>query len=89
MVISSKQKSYKIKNNASIHILETPPPFFFFFFFFFKREGGVNFDYLPGEGGKSEKLKKGFGSMVQGQVLKKRGLTLFLFNFFKVNHFYI
>ena len=89
MVISSKQKSYKIKNNASIHISETPPPrgFFFFFFFFF---WGVNFDYLPGEGGKSEKLKKGFGSMVQGQVfLKKRGLTLFLFNFFKVNHFYI
>ena len=94
MVISSKQKSYKIKNNASIHISEPPPPpgggCFLFFFFFFKREGGVNFDYLPGEGGKSEKLKKGFGSMVQGQVfLKKRGLTLFLFNFFKVNHFYI
>ena len=90
MVISSKQKSYKIKNNASIHISETPPPPGCFFFFFFKREGGVNFDYLPGEGGKSEKLKKGFGSMVQGQVfLKKRGLTLFLFSFFKVNHFYI
>ena len=26
MVISSKQKSYKIKNNASIHISEPPPP---------------------------------------------------------------
>ena len=43
----------------------------------------------PG-GGESEKLKKGDGSMVQGQVfLKRRGLKLFLFDFFKVYHFYI
>ena len=45
-----------------------------------------------GEGNlKSEKLKKGGGSMVQGQVLlkEKEGGALFLFNFFKVYHFYI
>ena len=43
----------------------------------------------------SEKLKKGGGNMVQGQVFLKGGgggeggLPLFLFNFFKVYHFYI
>ena len=43
----------------------------------------------PQGGGESEKLKKGGGSMVQG-LLKTRGeLTLFLFNFFKICHFYI
>ena len=31
----------------------------------------VNFDYLP-KRGESEKLEKGGGSMVQGQVLLKR-----------------
>ena len=50
--------------------------------------GGVIFDYLPWRGN-SEKLKKGGGSMVQGQVLLKGVLSLFLFNFFKVYHFYI
>ena len=34
--------------------------------------GGVNFDYLPQRGG-SEKLKKGGGSIVQGQVFLKEG----------------
>ena len=53
------------------------------------KRGGVNCDYLSRRGG-SEKLKKAGGSMVQGQVLLKgRGLTLFLFFFFKVYHFYI
>ena len=32
----------------------------------------VNFDYLP-QSGESEKLEKGGGSMVQGQVLLKGG----------------
>ena len=51
--------------------------------------GKVNFDYLPRRREGSEKLKKGGGSMVQGQVfLKGKGLTLFLFSFFKVYHFY-
>ena len=54
--------------------------------------GKVNFDYLPrrmGGEGEFEKLKKGGGSMVQGQVfLKGRGLALFLFSFSKVYHFY-
>ena len=36
------------------------------------KEGGVNFDYLPWRGGESE-LKEVGGSMVQGQVLLKRG----------------
>ena len=41
--------------------------------------------------GEPEKLKKGGGSMVQGQVLlkEKEGGALFLFNFFKVYRFYI
>ena len=55
----------------------------------FKMGGGgvVNFDYLPQKGG--WKTKKDSGCMVQGQVLLtwKGGLTLFLFNFFKVYHF--
>ena len=35
-------------------------------------------------------IKKGGGSMVQGHMfLKEGGLALFLFNFFKVYHFYI
>ena len=59
---------------------------------FKKGAGGVNFDYLP-KRGESEKLKKGGESMVQGKVLlKKKGggkLTLFVFNSFKVYHFYI
>ena len=37
--------------------------------------GEVNFDYLPLRG-ESEKLKKMGGSMVQGQVFLKGGLTL-------------
>ena len=46
--------------------------------------GGVNFYYLP-----RLKIKKGGGSMVQGQVFLKSGLTLFQFNFFEVYHFYL
>ena len=42
-----------------------PPPHFF-------KRGHVNFDYLPRRG-KSEKFKKGGGSMVQGQVFLKIG----------------
>ena len=43
-----------------------------------------------GGGGESEKLKKGSGSMVQGQVIvKEGGLAFSQFNFFKVYHFYI
>ena len=57
---------------------------------FLKRE--VNLDYFPqrGWGGRGGAGGRG-GSMVQGQVhLKGRGgLTLSLFNFFKVYHFYI
>ena len=58
-------------------------------------KGEVNSDYLPRVRG-TQKIKKGSGSMVLGQVfLKKRGvgggggLSLFLFSFFKVYHFYI
>ena len=52
----------------------SPPPLFFL-------RGG-------GWGRGSEKLRKGGGSMVQGLILLKgAGLTLFLFNFFKVYHF--
>ena len=36
-------------------------------------EGGVNIKYLPPEWGEYEKLEKGGGSMVQGQVLKGGG----------------
>ena len=59
-------------------------------------KGGVNFDYLPlRRGGGSEKFKKGvewkYGA--GAGLLKRReqgaGLALFLFNFFKVYHFYI
>ena len=32
---------------------------------------GIYFDYLPRRGGETEKLKKGRGSMVQGQVFLK------------------
>ena len=39
----------------------------------FLKGGGVNFDYLPQREGESEKLKKGGGSMVQGQVVLKGG----------------
>ena len=59
----------------------------------FKGGGGrVNFDYLP-QGG-PENLKKGGGSMVQGQAFLKEwreggGLALFLFNFFKFYRFCI
>ena len=52
----------------------------------------VNFKYLtlPQRRGESEKLKEGGGCMGQGQVfLKEVGLAFFLFNFFKVYHFYI
>ena len=50
--------------------------------------GEVNFDYLP-QRENLKNLKKGSGSMVQGQAFLKGGLTLFLFNFLKVYHFYI
>ena len=51
-----------------ITIVLTPPPPFL--------KGGVNFHYLPWRGD-FEKLKKGGGSMVQGQVfLKDGGWTL-------------
>ena len=55
---------------------------------FFEREGRVNFEYLEGE---FWKIKKGGGSIAQEQVFLKGGgrLTLFLFNYFKVYHFYI
>ena len=53
-----------------------------------KGRGGVNFDYLPLEGG-TEKFKKGGRSMVKGQVfLKGEGLAFSLCNFFKVYQFY-
>ena len=45
---------------------DPPPPFYMG-----EGGGGENFDY-PG-GGRSEKLKKGSGSMVQGQVFLKGG----------------
>ena len=47
-------------------------------------KGEVNFDYLPRSGG-IRKTKKRGGSM-RGW---RGGVTLFLFNFFKVYHFYI
>ena len=47
-----------------VRIPPPPPPNF-------KAGGGVNFDYLPRRRGESEKLEKGSGSMVQGQVLLK------------------
>ena len=65
------------------------------------KRGEVNFDYFP-QREESEKLEKGGGGIVQGQVLLKcvcmcvcvsgergRGLILFVFTFFKVYHFYI
>ena len=56
-----------------LHSSDPPPPFYM-------RGGGggggENFDY-PG-GGRSEKLKKGSGSMVQGQVFLKGGSDTFL-----------
>ena len=70
--------------NCSTKTLVLPPPPLFMW--------GNKFLLPPpptGGGGESEKLKKGGGSMVQG-LLKTRGeLTLFLFNFFKICHFYI
>ena len=57
---------------------------------FFETGKEVNFDYLPQRGEGNLKNKKKGEYMVQGQVfLKGGGLTLFLFNFFKVYHFYI
>ena len=44
-----------------IHSLEPP---------LFLKGGGVNFDYLP-QRGEIWKIKKGGGSMVQGQVFLK------------------
>ena len=64
-----------------VFIVRTPPPLFFL-------TGGVNFNYLLRRG-ESEKLKKGGGSMAQGQVFLGGGLALLLFYFFKVYHFYI
>ena len=66
------------------HIVWTPshPPTFF------KGGGEVNFNYLPRRR-ESGNLEKGGGSMVQGQAFLKGGLALFLFNFFKIYHFYI
>ena len=55
-----------------------PPPFL--------KEGKVHFNYLPQRGeGDSEKLKKGDGSMVQGQVFLKEGrwAGTFRINFFQ------
>ena len=40
---------------------------------FFLKGRGVNSNYLPRRGGESEKLKKGGGSLVQGQVFLKGG----------------
>ena len=73
--------THSVNCSTKTLVLTPTPPF---------SRGGINFDYLPPpRGGESEKLKKGGGSMVQG-LLKTRGeLTLFLFNFFKICHFYI
>ena len=49
------------------YISDTPPPFFF------KRGGGSKFLLPPLEGDGIWKLKKGVGSMVQGQVYLKGG----------------
>ena len=38
---------------------------------------------------KNEKLKREGGSIVQGQVFLKGGLSLFVFNVFKIYHFYM
>ena len=61
--------------------------------FILKGGSRVNFDYLP-QGGGPENLKKGGGSLVQGQAFLKEwreggGLALFLFNFFKFYRFCI
>ena len=46
--------------------------------------------HTPPDGRNAEKLKYGAASLLQGQVfLKEAGLEPFLFNFFKVYHFYI
>ena len=47
----------------------------------FLKKGEVNFDYLPQRRG-SEKVKKGGGSMVQGQVFLKVGAGAFPIYFF-------
>ena len=75
-------------------IVQPPPPPFFL------KGGGVNFNYLPGPGGGSEKLKMGVEVWCRGRgVFKGWGETggvpggggaLSLFNFFiKVYLFYI
>ena len=51
------------------------------------QRGGVNFDYFPWRGNlKNQKRGWKYGA---GSGLLKRGLALFLFNFFKVYHFHI
>ena len=68
------------KGTHRVPLHSSDPPFF--------KGGEVNFNCPPGGGG-SENQRKGGGSMVQVQVFLKRGLELFLFNFFKVYHLYI
>ena len=57
----------KIKSNIyALHNLDLPPLF---------KGGRLILITSPGRGGDSEKLKKGGGSMVQGQVFLKEGGT--------------
>ena len=51
-------------------------------------KGGGGMNYLPRRG-KSEKLKKGIEVWSRGRSFSKRRAAYFVFNFFKVYHFYI
>ena len=66
----------------SMYIVWNPPPPLFL-------KGGVNFKYFPYRG--DLKIKKRGWKYGAGSHLLKGGhrLALFLFNFFKVYHFYI
>ena len=59
----------------------TPPPPLFLKW--------INFKYLPGEGGIWKIKKRGWKYGAGVGLLRRKGLPLFLFNFFKVYQFYI
>ena len=66
MKISGYEKIHIAFRCCMIYLHSSDPALF--------RGGGVNFKYLPWRGRESKILKKGGGSMVQGQIfLKGRG----------------
>ena len=79
ILIFSKIKTMQLQEHIMVHGIRhhslDPPSFF--------KGGGANFNYLPWSE-ESEKLEK-LGWKYGGGAGE---LTLFLFNFFKVYHFY-